>query len=54
MKDLELRCSELVLELDALGHYGLGYFAGILVERRPLLADELIVSIKLNQEELKQ
>lgn len=54
MKDLELRCSELVLELEELGYYGLGYFAGVLVERRPALADALKAAIELNQEELKQ
>ena len=53
MSNLELNCSELVLELEALGHYGLGYFAGVLVERRPALAEELIVAIQLNQDELR-
>lgn len=53
MSDIDLRASELVLELESLGHYGLGYFAGLLVERRPALAEELIIAIKLNQEELK-
>lgn len=53
MSDLELQCSELVLELEGLGHYGLGYFAGVLVERRPALAEELIVAIQLNQDELR-
>ena len=53
MSDLELTCSDLVLELEGLGQYGLGYFAGVLVERRPALAEELIVAIQLNQDELR-
>ena len=52
MNDIDLRASELVLELESLGHYGLGYFAGLLVENRPLLAEELVVAINLNREEL--
>ena len=53
MSDLDLKASELVLELEKLGMYGLGYFAGLLVERRPILAEELVIAIKLNQEEMK-
>ena len=53
MDDLELRCSDMVLSLEELGQYGLGYFAGVLVERRPSLAEELIVAIQLNQEEVR-
>lgn len=50
--DIELRASELVMEIEGLGHYGLGYFAGLLVEYKPVLAEELVVCIKLNQEEM--
>jgi hypothetical protein len=53
MSELDLRASELVLELEGLGMYGLGYFAGLLVERRPMLAEELVIAIKLNQEEMQ-
>ena len=53
MKNIDLQASELVVELEALDHYGLGYFAGVLVERRPCLAEELVIAIKLNQEELE-
>ena len=53
MKNIDLHASELVMELEALDHYGLGYFAGVLVERRPCLAEELVIAIKLNQEELE-
>jgi hypothetical protein len=54
MNDIELRASELVIELEGLGKYGLGYFSGLLVEYKPALAEELVVCIKLNQEELHQ
>lgn len=54
MSEIDLKASELVLELEGLGHFGLGYFAGLLVERRPLLAEELVIAIKLNQEEMQQ
>jgi hypothetical protein len=50
--DIELRASELVMELEGLGKYGLGYFSGLLVEYKPALAEELVICIKLNQEEL--
>jgi hypothetical protein len=53
MSELDLQCSELVRELEGLGHYGLGYFAGLLVEYKPALAEELLVAIRLNQEEMK-
>lgn len=53
MSEIDLKASALVLELEGLGHFGLGYFAGLLVERRPLLAEELVVAIKLNQEEIE-
>ena len=53
MKDLELKCSELVTELESMGHYGIGYFAGLLVEYKPVLASALAEAIKLNQEDLK-
>ncbi len=53
MKNIDLHASELVMELEALDHYGLGYFAGVLVERRQALAEELVIAIKLNQEELE-
>jgi hypothetical protein len=52
MKNIDLHASELVMELEALDHYGLGYFAGVLVERRQALAEELVIAIELNQEEL--
>jgi hypothetical protein len=51
MSELDLQCSELVRELEGLGHYGIGYFAGLLVEYRPVLAEELSAAIKLNQDE---
>ena len=54
MKDLDLKCSELVQELESMGQYGIGYFAGLLVEYKPLLASALAEAIKLNQEEMKQ
>lgn len=52
MKNIDLHASELVMELEGLGHYGLGYFAGVLVERRRTLAEELVVAIELNKEGL--
>lgn len=52
MKNIDLHASELVMELEALDHYGLGYFAGVLVERRRTLAEELVVAIELNKEGL--
>jgi hypothetical protein len=52
MSEIDLRASELVLELEGLGSYGLGYFAGLLVERRPTMAEELIIAINLNKDEL--
>ena len=52
MKNIDLHASELVMELEALGHYGVGYFAGVLVERRAELAEELAIAIKLNKEGL--
>jgi hypothetical protein len=53
MKDLELKCSEMVEDLESIGLYGLGYFAGLLVEYRPNLAAALVEAIKLNQEEIE-
>ena len=53
MNDIDLKASELVLELEKLGMYGIGYFAGLLVERRPNMAEQLRVAIEVNQEELK-
>jgi hypothetical protein len=53
MNEIDLKASELVLELEGLGQFGLGYFAGLLVECKPLLAEELVIAIKLNQEEMK-
>jgi hypothetical protein len=52
MSELDLQCSELVRELEGMGQFGLGYFAGLLVEYKPQLAEELVIAIKLNQEEL--
>lgn len=52
MRDLELRCSNLVQELESIGQFGIGYFAGLLVEYKPILAVALAEAIKLNQEEL--
>ena len=52
MKNIDLQASELVMELEALDHYGLGYFAGVLVERRRTLAEELVIAIELNKEGL--
>jgi hypothetical protein len=52
MKNIDLHASELVMELEALDHYGLGYFAGVLVERRRTLAEELVIAIELNKEGL--
>jgi hypothetical protein len=52
MKNIDLHASELVMELEGLGHYGLGYFAGVLVERRRTLAEELVIAIELNKEGL--
>jgi hypothetical protein len=51
LKDLELECSQLVLDLETLGMYGLGYFAGLLVENRPQMAQALAEAIRLNFEE---
>jgi hypothetical protein len=53
MSDIDLKASELVLELEKMGLYGLGYFAGLLVERKPNMAEQLRIAIKLNQEEMK-
>jgi hypothetical protein len=53
MKNIDLHASELVMELEALDHYGLGYFAGVLVERRQALAEELVIAIELNKEGLE-
>jgi hypothetical protein len=53
MSDIDLKASELVLELEKLGLYGLGYFAGLLVERKPNMAEQLRVAIEVNQEEIK-
>ena len=52
MSDLDLKASELVLELEKLGMYGLGYFAGLLVERKPNMAEQLRIAIELNQNEV--
>ena len=52
MKNIDLHASELVMELEAIDHYGLGYFAGVLVERRRTLAEELVIAIELNKEGL--
>jgi hypothetical protein len=52
-EEIELKASNLILELESMGKYGIAQFAGVLVERRPELADELALCIKLNQEELK-
>lgn len=54
MSDIDLRASELVLELEKLGMYGLGYFAGLLVERKPNMAEQLRIAIEINQKELEQ
>jgi hypothetical protein len=53
MNDIDLKAAELVLELEKLGLYGLGYFAGLLVERKPNMAEQLVLAIKLNQEEMQ-
>jgi hypothetical protein len=52
-EEIELKASNLILELESMGKYGIAQLAGVLVERRPELADELALCIKLNQEELK-
>ena len=52
-EEIELKASNLILELESMGKYGIAQFAGVLVERRPELANELALCIKLNQEELK-
>ena len=45
MRDLELRCSNLVQELESIGQFGIGYFAGLLVEYKPILAVALAEAI---------
>lgn len=52
MKEIDIEASNLVLGLESIGLYGLGYFAGLLVERRPELAEQLRIAIELNQKEL--
>jgi hypothetical protein len=52
-EEIESKASNLILELESMGKYGIAQLAGVLVERRPELADELALCIKLNQEELK-
>lgn len=54
MKDIDIAASQLVLDLESIGLYGLGYFAGLLVERRPDMAEQLRIAIELNQKELTQ
>lgn len=52
-EEIEVKASWLILELESMGKYGTAQFAGVLVERRPELAEELRIAIELNQEELK-
>lgn len=52
-EQIEVKAARLILELEEIGLYGIGQFAGVLVERRPELAEQLVLAIKLNQEEMK-
>lgn len=52
MENLELKCSELVEELEKLGLFGVGYFSGVLAENRPALAKELYAALEVNFQEL--
>ena len=45
-EQIEMKISEIVLELSDMGRYGIGQLAGVLVERRPDLAVALKVSIE--------
>jgi len=51
MKDFELRISDLALEIDSIGHYGIGYLAGVLVERRLATAKALYAALELTIQE---
>ena len=51
-EEIELKASQLILELESMGQYGIAQFAGVLVERRPLLAQSLKIAIDLNEKEL--
>ena len=52
-EEIEVKAAWLILELESMGKYGTAQFAGVLVERRPELAEELRIAIELNQKEIK-
>lgn len=52
MSEIDLKASELVLELDSIGNYGTGYFARVMVERRPELAKALYAALEVSFEDL--
>lgn len=51
-EEIEVKAAWLILELESMGKYGTAQFAGVLVERRPELAEELRIAIELNQREI--
>jgi hypothetical protein len=52
MSDIDLKASELVLELESIGNFGTGHFARVMVERRPELAKALYAALQLSFEDL--
>jgi hypothetical protein len=52
MIDLDLKASELVLLLDTLTQFEIALVAGIMAERRPVLAQQLSAALKLNLDEI--